>query len=394
MVKYKTPFFLVIVFILNGIISCDSDEEGSSSIDSEIIESYLIDNELLDSMTIDASGIYYQITEINEGGAAPNTGEVLNIYYRAKALNEQYFDANENDGSNQPKRLQYNSGSVFPIGLDLCFGLLREGEQGVFYIPSALAFGDLTDVSSIIPDQSVIVVELELESIQTEDEIAVEEISLIDEFIIDNQLDDSLYVEIDSVMIPIDSVWQEVTSDTIAITTVFDPVSMMDVTIDSVMIPLDSVWVQLVSGVIPVDTVLFEIDSVELLSSGIYYKRLSEGLENIVVNMGELANIQYSLYNLSSYPDVVIDRTLNNEVFTFEHQQDVVVTGLDDGVSVMEKGESAVIIVPSRLGYRGSAFVTPQTEKQYFIDNDVIPDYVNTVGPYEVLVFEIDLLNP
>lgn len=390
MIKYKIPFFLVIVFILNAVISCDSEENSSSSTDSEIIESYLMENELLDSMTIDASGIYYQITEINESGASPSTGEVLNIYYRAKALNEQYFDEHENDGANQPKKLKYNSGAVFPIGLDVCFSLLKEGEQGVFYIPSDLAFGDLTDISSIIPDQSVIVVELELESIQTEGEIDSEEAIMIEEFIIENDLDDSIYVSIDSVMIPIDSVWEEVNSDTIAITTVFDPVSMTDVNIDSVMIPLDSVWVQLVSGVIPIDSVLFEVDSVELLSSGIYYKALSEGVVNTVVNTGELASINYNLYTLNSYSNTVIDGALN---FTFEHQQDVVITGLDDAVSVMEKGESALVIIPSRLGYGGSAFVIPQTEKKYLIDNGVIPDYVNTVGPYQVLVFEIDLLN-
>lgn len=394
MIKYKNLFLLLVV-VLTVIISCDSGEDDALKSDSsEVIELFLTENELIDSVTVDDSGIYYQITESNEGGDFPSTGDVLGIYYSANALNEIAFDAHQNNGTNEPKRLHFNTNSVLPIGLDIALSLMKVGEKGIFYIPYDLAYGDLTNMSSIIPDQAVIVLELELATIQSTSDIAIEEEILIDQFILDHELDDSVYVSVDSVMIPIDSTWEGVVNDMISVNTVFDPTSMTNVSIDSVMLPLDSSWVQLSSGVIPVDSVFLEIDSVELLTSGIYYKMLLEGSESIVVNTGDIANIEYSLYTLGSYPDTPIDATLDGEVFSFEHSQDVVITGLDEAVSELEKGERALIIIPSRLGYRGSVFMIPQSHKQYFVDNGVVPDYVTAIDPYQVLVFEINLLNP
>ncbi len=310
-------------------MACDNDENNSSS-DDEIIQAYLLENELTDSTSRDDSGIYYQVLVENISGERATTGDVLGIYYSANALNEQDFDAHTNNGTNLPMKLQYNTKSIFPIGLEDCLGLMKTGEKAIFYIPSVLAFGDLKDVSSIIPDGSVIRMTIELDTIQTEADILVEETELIENFIVDNRLN------------------------------------------DLVNVPLDSV---------------------QLLPSGVYYKSTVAGNNNDSLLVGELVDIRYLLYYLEGYPGTAIDGTGNSGGFLFPFQQDVVVRGLDAGLDVMKINEQALLMIPSHLGYGASAFVIPQYRKDYFVENEVIPEYTSVVAPYKILVFNVHLLN-
>ncbi|PIB35257.1 hypothetical protein BFP72_07530 [Reichenbachiella sp. 5M10] len=332
----KRKVYAYILSVGLCIFGCGGDEEESSTdqayLDEVAIQTYLEENGLTDVTERDDSGIYYQITTANPSGQGPRTSDVLSIYYIANALNEQPFDAVINDGTNAPVKLQHYSNSVYPIGLDRCLDLIKEGETAIFYIPSELAYGDMEDLSSIIPPNSVIVMEVELSDIQSEDEVLAAQTLDIEQFITFNNLN---------------------------------------------------------------DTAASPVDSVVLLSSGVYYKRTQRGIADSVLTQGEETDIKYLAYSLANYPNgTPLDGTASNEVFTFAFNEGEVIAGLDAGLVEMERGEHALLIMPSRNAYGQSAFVIPRNRKTFLVEQDVIPEYASKVSPYQVLVFDLELLQP
>lgn len=358
------------------MIACNSEESINLNEDQQI-EDYLKEMELQDSTTRDDSGIYYQIITDNPSGASPSVGDQVGIYFRANAANQEVFDANENDGTNVSSKLQYGTNSVLPVGLDICLSLIKVGETAVFYIPPSLAYGDLTELPSGIPPNSVIQMYIEMESVVPAADVYNQQILDIEQFILDNNLNDSIWATIDTVMTPVDSLW----------------IPNMNLMEDSVMVPLDSIWYDVTNGEIPVDSVFHYVDSVRFLGSGIYYKVIESGIEDTRIPTGDLASITYQLYTLDGFPNTPIDGT-GGGTFDFFLQQGIVITGLDAGIFVMEHEERALLIIPSTLAYQGSAFVIPTNGKQYFVDRELIPSYTQVVGPFEVLVFDVDLLAP
>ncbi|MFY0652225.1 MAG: FKBP-type peptidyl-prolyl cis-trans isomerase [Cyclobacteriaceae bacterium] len=130
------------------------------------------------------------------------------------------------------------------------------------------------------------------------------------------------------------------------------------------------------------------LDSIEMLPNGVYYKRITEGNAAEIASRGELINTTYTASFLN---DVVFDRTSGNELFTFNFDNDIVVDGLDLGIYEMEKGERALLIIPSSLGYGPSVGVIPEYLGDDLVSNAVIPEYASKVAPYEVLVFDLTL---
>ncbi|WP_139281013.1 FKBP-type peptidyl-prolyl cis-trans isomerase [Reichenbachiella agariperforans] len=346
-VFYPYIMLLVAVAIL---ASCKEDEvvDEAYAAQEAIILDYLQENDLSDSTQKDESGIYYQIITENRSGISASTGDVLSIYYTAQAVDNQPYDAVTNNGSNEPVKMQFNTGSIFPVGLDISLGLMEEGDTAIFYIPTSLAYEGLDELSSIIPANSVIIMTVELVGIQSETEQDSEETLMIEAFISEQKLDSAI--------------------------------------IDSTMI--GGVWVR--------DTTMYlPVDSVELLPSGVYYKRTEEGQSNQTVNAGELADIQYLAYKMESYASgSSFDGTTGSDFFSFPLNDQAVITGLDAGVDVMEREERALLIMPSRTAYGASAFVTPRNRKDYLVEKDVIPTYASKVSPYQILVFEVELLQP
>lgn len=137
------------------------------------------------------------------------------------------------------------------------------------------------------------------------------------------------------------------------------------------------------------DTVQNPLDSVKALTSGIFYKRISAGAQNEFVQPGQTARITYTGTFLDDTP---FHATTGNQTFDYPFAQGVVIQGLDSGVAVMERGERALLIIPSLLAYRESVRVIPGFLAQDFVDRDIIPQYATRVPPYRVLVFDTSLL--
>ena len=371
-------FYALLIVAIGTIVSCNNNEPVRNIDEDELIEDFLLQDSLLDSTNRDESGIYYRILVENPAGPSPVTDNVVSFFYEAQIGNGTPFESNINDGINLPTRIHHFTNTVIPIGLDDCISILREGETGVFYIPPSLAYGGLEGFSPAIAVDSILQMTIELIEVQTEAEVLTQQRDSIDQFILDENLNDSIWAAIDTVMRPVDSLW----------------VPNINLSYDSVMVPIDSIWYDVTNGEIPVDSIFLYIDFVEFLpAQGIYYQVLDTGMVGTSPISGEVVSIRYQLYTLESYPNNPIDAT-GAGTFDFFYNEDIVINGLDGGVSVMEYNERSLLILPSNTAYQGSVFVIPASEKGYFVDRELIPSYSLSVDPFDVLVFDLTLIAP
>ncbi|MFY0600555.1 MAG: FKBP-type peptidyl-prolyl cis-trans isomerase [Cyclobacteriaceae bacterium] len=227
-----------------------------------------------------------------------------------------------------PIRLKRGANAIYPIGIDLSLAYMNQGEEWVFIIPSSLAYPEYT--SDLIPENSILQFRATLEEIQNENDILFE----------DNQ---KLLVYSDSVMLA--------------------------------------------------DTVTNPLDQPIILSNGMIYKRLAAGGGTMQPDSGSLLTITYRLslpYQEANPID--LQYASNANPFIFTHRANLVLTGLDAGIARMNSGDRSLLVVPSLLGYRESAIVLPQYLTQDMADLGIIPSYATKVGPYEVLIFDVQLL--
>lgn len=315
----------VSIFFIITLFSCkDSNNPADdlSGMQQTEIETFLTDNSL--EATRHDDGFYYIVTnEVPDGQTQGAAGPVLSVYYTMSVLSGQEISF-VNTGNGDPLRLKQGANAVVPVGLDTGLGLMREGETYRFILPSALAFGDL-EFSTLIPANSIIDIEVELVSIESEDDILIQEIDTIDAYIISNDLD--------------------------------------NLTINPV-------------------------DSVEILSSELRYKRTTMGTDSLAPSGGDLVTITYTGTFLN---DNQFDATNGNDVFEFPLGAGEVILGLDEGVAEMGNGESAMLIMPSALAYGESVRVFPDFLINDMIERAVVPDYVARVEPYQVLIFNVTL---
>lgn len=303
----------------------DTTETDRDAEDQAAIEQYLEDNDIVAERH--ESGIYYTIVDTVLTGA-PASGGILSVYYSAKILDGNEYDRNTRANGDDSLKLKQGANAVFPVGLDHGLGLMREGETFRFYIPSSLAYDDYDGFTSLIPQYAIVEIEVELAAIQSEADIISEQLTAIDDYIVDNNLN---------------------------------------------------------------DTNTNPLDAVEYITAQqIYYKRLTAGTTNDTLRNNDLATISYVGTTLAG---VEFDRRPGATPLTYTFGNNVIIAGLEDGLSEMERGETAMIILPSHKAYGESVFVIPEYRKQDFVDLEIIPQYAAKVAPYEIVIFETSLLN-
>ena len=177
-----------------GDSSDDSDLE-QAEIDRAAIEAYIAEND--SNAVAHESGIYYSILDTVPTGIDA-AGNILSIYYSAKILNGSAYDVNSRTDGDDFVKLKQGVDAVYPVGLDIGLGLMKEGERFRLYIPSALGYGDYS-FSSLIPENSVLEIEVEVASVQNVDDVIAEELAAIDAYIISENLNDTIANPIDSV---------------------------------------------------------------------------------------------------------------------------------------------------------------------------------------------------
>lgn len=134
------------------------------------------------------------------------------------------------------------------------------------------------------------------------------------------------------------------------------------------------------------DTIANPLDSVVLFpASGISFKRRSAGAGPAPLN-GDTIIVDYSGRFID---DSAFGSDSGFEWIYGSGSPRALLAGFEFGVSLMQTGERALVMIPSSQGYRESALVIPNFIGADLVEDAIIPDYVTSIPPYRTLLFEI-----
>jgi FKBP-type peptidyl-prolyl cis-trans isomerase len=163
--KYIYGILILFAALLSGC-NLDQVDEQSSKNDLDI-QNYIKQRNL--TMQKSPEGLYYQINTTGSTGKLKNLGDLVTFHYKMTLLDGTLVDSTSRSKNISRSEIWGISETVFKLPLSL----LKEGESGVFLLPSVLAFGGTS--YSNIPPYSVIKLELAIEAIRNE----AEQITLI-----------------------------------------------------------------------------------------------------------------------------------------------------------------------------------------------------------------------
>jgi hypothetical protein len=151
-------YFFMCISLLGGMSSCKLDEINQTESDNQKeIDGYISRSNL--KLQKSPEGMYYSINTAKSTGKQAFNTDVIKFYYKMTLLDGTKLDSTAKS-LGQLKGLVWGATSNI---LNLPISFLKEGESGLFILPSALAFGgnSYTD----IPAFSVIKLEIEVVSI-------------------------------------------------------------------------------------------------------------------------------------------------------------------------------------------------------------------------------------
>lgn len=134
--------------------------------DDKILQDYFAKNSIKATKT--ASGLYYNITK--EGtGAQVQKGQMVSMNYTGKTLEGKTFDSNVDSNFHHVQAFTFpvGLGQVIP-GWDEGVQLLKNGSKAVFYIPSALAYGERGAGPDVGPN-TILMFDVEVTGIKSAD---------------------------------------------------------------------------------------------------------------------------------------------------------------------------------------------------------------------------------
>lgn len=184
---------ILYIFLLSILISQSCKKDPEVNIDDEEkleIEAYLDSLGLLSSTTQDTSGLYYYPITLNPGGKSQSEGKVLSFFYSMTLLDGTVVDQYDSLDSDTLV-VKQGAGAIYPVGFDYSLAHLKEGEKYGFILPSRLAFGQYS-FGSLIPENAIIRLEIELLEIRSEEDVLDEEYDLITQYLTANDLQDTV----------------------------------------------------------------------------------------------------------------------------------------------------------------------------------------------------------
>ncbi len=131
---------------------CEDDADNAANPNTErfeqqqqTIDQYLTDQGI--ATQENEAGIHYRVLTANSSGATPQPGNVVNLYYRIEQLDGQLIDVLEDSSGMLPVTYTFRYTSTtggfhltVPVSLDEVVGLMKEGEEYEFYLPSDWAY--------------------------------------------------------------------------------------------------------------------------------------------------------------------------------------------------------------------------------------------------------------
>jgi FKBP-type peptidyl-prolyl cis-trans isomerase len=141
-----------------------NDLEETVKLNEQQMLSYINTKNL--QMTKADNGMYYQITKANAAGQKVELGDEVKIHYVISLLDGTKVDSTERL-KNAPLSAIFG-GTIGVQGVLDAINTLKEGERGLFLLPSYIAYG--SQASNKVPANSVIVLDLEAVRYRTEAE--------------------------------------------------------------------------------------------------------------------------------------------------------------------------------------------------------------------------------
>jgi FKBP-type peptidyl-prolyl cis-trans isomerase FklB len=142
-------------------------QERAASLGEEALQanqSFLEENGQVEGVITTDSGLQYQVLEKGDGEVTPGPDDVVTVHYEGKLLDGTVFDSSVSRG--EPVDLPVSG--VIPGWVEV-LQLMHVGDKLKVTIPSELAYGEASP-SPVIPPNSILVFEMELLGIQSNDE--------------------------------------------------------------------------------------------------------------------------------------------------------------------------------------------------------------------------------
>ncbi len=162
---------LLSVFLLQGCLKSDdisNPAEAKLAENQQEIKQYIATNNL--QMQTTTSGLYYQITKLNASGQTPKRGDQVVMSYVGRLTNGTIIDSAVVN-KNRYLRFPWNVGAYnmsLTQGIEEAAGLMHEGDSAKIIMPFYLGLGNISYLN--VPAYSVLVFDLKLEDVQTQDQ--------------------------------------------------------------------------------------------------------------------------------------------------------------------------------------------------------------------------------
>lgn len=142
-------------------------QERATALSEEAVQAnqdFLAENAQVEGVTTTDSGLQYQVLEEGEGEVSPGPNDVVTVHYEGRLLDGTVFDSSISRG--EPVDLPVSG--VIPGWVEI-LQLMQVGDKFKVTIPSDLAYGEASP-SPVIPPNSILVFEMELLAIQSDDQ--------------------------------------------------------------------------------------------------------------------------------------------------------------------------------------------------------------------------------
>ncbi|MBL4609197.1 FKBP-type peptidyl-prolyl cis-trans isomerase [Halopseudomonas sp.] len=146
-------------------------QERATSLGEEAAQAnvdFLAENAKLEGVITTDSGLQYEVLTEGEGEVSPGPDDVVTVHYEGRLLDGTVFDSSISRG--EPVDLPVSG--VIPGWVEI-LQLMHVGDKLKVTIPSELAYGEASP-SPVIPPNSILIFEMELLEIQSDDESAGE----------------------------------------------------------------------------------------------------------------------------------------------------------------------------------------------------------------------------
>lgn len=167
--KQLHNLFIILFTLSFGLYGCylDNTDEASDArqLNDQQIQDYIVANGL--NATGTGTGLFYQVTTANPNGQRIQKGDSVIYHYVAKLISGTIVDSTSTF-RNRPDKIITDTRATL-AGLEEALYQLHEGEEATVLIPSYLGLGQAS--TSTIPPYSVIIYEIKILDVKSEEEM-------------------------------------------------------------------------------------------------------------------------------------------------------------------------------------------------------------------------------